>query len=82
MARSVPGRARTWCYRHRAKRSFLLGSLGDATAVMAQFFGEIGERAFLLLLLARHAGVVDADHHHRDADDAFQAVVEGCTGVT
>jgi hypothetical protein len=53
----------------------LAGSLGDATAVMAEFFGEIGERAFLPLLLACHAGVVDAGRHHRDADDTFQAVV-------
>jgi hypothetical protein len=33
--------------------------------------------AFLLLQRASHAGVVDACRHHRDADDAFQAVVEG-----
>ena len=44
---------------------------------MSQLFGEISEPAFSRLRLARHAGVVDASRHHRDADDAFQAVVEG-----
>ena len=47
------------------------------TAVMSQLFGEIGERAFSRLRLARHACVVDAGRHHRDTDDAFQAVIEG-----
>jgi hypothetical protein len=55
----------------------LLASIGNVTTVMSQLFGEIGERAFSRLRLARHAGVVDAGRHHRDADDAFQAVVEG-----
>ena len=53
-----------------------MASVGDATAVMSQPFGEISEPAFSRLRLARHAGVVDAGRHHRDADDAFQAVVE------
>ena len=44
---------------------------------MSQLFGEISERAFSRLRLARHAGVVDAGRHHRNADDAFQAVVKG-----
>ena len=44
---------------------------------MEQFFGEIGERPFSRPRLAGHAGVVDAGRHHRNVDDAFQAVVEG-----
>ena len=43
---------------------------------MSQPFGKISKRAFFRLRLARHAGVVDAGRYHRDADDAFQAVVE------
>ena len=44
---------------------------------MSQLFGEIVDRAFFRLRLVRHTGVVDAGRHYRDADDAFQAVVEG-----
>jgi hypothetical protein len=54
-----------------------LALVGDVTAVMSQLFGEIGERAFFRLRLMRYAGVVDAGRYHRDADDAFHAVVEG-----
>jgi len=64
-------------YRHWPKQTILLASVGDVTAVMSQLFGEIGGRAFFRLRLVRHAGVVDAGRHHRNVDDAFQAVVEG-----
>ena len=55
----------------------MLASVGDVTTVISQLFGEIAERAFFRLRLVRHTGVVDAGRHYRDADDAFQAVVEG-----
>src|SRR5262249_22258279 len=72
LRRSEQGRR----YGRWPKQTILLAPVGDVTAVISQFFGEISERAFSLLQLTCHAGVVDAGRHHRDPDGGLQAVVE------
>src|SRR5713226_10539743 len=56
-----------------------LNPVHNATAVVADFAGELSERTFRRLCVTCHAGVVDASRHHRNADDPFQTFVEGRT---
>ena len=50
---------------------------GDAMAVIAQLAHEFLQCTFRRLYPVRRTGVIDAGRHHRDADDAIQAFVEG-----
>src|SRR5262245_66304260 len=59
------------------QRHTALGPLGGATAVIAQLASEFGECAFCRLHLPCRVGVVDPSGHYRDADDSFQAFIEG-----
>src|SRR5579885_3903301 len=63
--------------RLRRRRCGPLDAFGNAAAVVADLAGKLLERVFGLRRLALLDGVfVDAGGHHRDADDAFQALVE------
>ena len=53
-----------------------LGPFGHAMAIVAQLADEFLQCTFRRLYLVCRTGVIDPGCHHRDADDALQALVE------
>src|SRR5438552_5567975 len=59
------------------QRCTTLDPFGDATPVVVQPAGEFRKQAFRRLRLWHYFEIIDAGRHDRDADDTFQAFIEG-----
>src|SRR4051794_12369300 len=67
-------RAERWALERRCTA---LDPVCGATVVVAQPAGKFREQAFRRLRLSRRAEIIDAGRYYRDADDTYQAFIEG-----